>query len=65
MDRLLSAYICALMTYIELEYDNIPDQVTPEMEAFFEECFSEGSPTCLPNAAGDFYERFLKSPDIL
>jgi hypothetical protein len=53
------------MTYIELEYDNIPEHVTPEMEAFFEECFSPGSPTCLPNAAGLFYERFLKTPEIL
>lgn len=65
MERLFSAYICALMTYIELEYDNIPEHVTPEMEAFFEECFSPGSPTCLPNAAGLFYERFLKTPEIL
>jgi hypothetical protein len=53
------------MTYIELEYDNIPEFVTPEMEAFFEECFAEGSPVCLPNAAGDFYQRFLKTPEIL
>lgn len=62
---MLSAYICALMTYIELEYDNIPEQVTEDMEAFFEECFSEGHPICLPNAAGEFYERFLKTPEIL
>lgn len=59
---MLSAYVCALMTYIELEYENIPEFVTPEMEAFFEECFGAGEPTCLPNAAGMFYERFLKNP---
>jgi hypothetical protein len=53
------------MTYIDLEYDNIPEQVTDDMESFFEECFSEGRPICLPNAAGEFYERFLKTPEIL
>lgn len=62
---MFSAYICALMTYIDLEYDNIPEQVTDDMESFFEECFSEGRPICLPNAAGEFYERFLKTPEIL
>ena len=62
---MISAYICALMNYIEAEYDNIPECVTPEMEDYFMECFSEGDPVCLPNAAGEFYERFLKGREAL
>ncbi len=54
-----------LMTYIELEYDNIPEVVTDEMEEYFEECFGYGSPVCLPNAAGVFWERFLKTSENL
>ncbi len=65
MEQIRSAYIGALMTYIELEYDNIPEIVTDEMEACFEECFNGGSPLCLPNAAGVFWERFLKTPETL
>jgi len=65
MEQMLSAYICALMTYIELEYDNIPDEVTPEMEEYFGECFMVDPPVCLPNAACVFYERFLRSYNIL
>lgn len=57
MENLCSAYIGALMTYIELEYDNIPPAVTDEMESYFLECFHDG--VCLPNAAGVFRERFL------
>lgn len=60
MDHLCSAYIGALMSYIELEYDNIPSEVTDEMESYFMECFREGRPVCLPDAAGVFAERFLK-----
>lgn len=65
MENLCSAYINVLMTYIEMEYDNIPSQVTDEMEAYFFECFNEGSPVCLPNAAGGFWERFLKTKENL
>jgi len=65
LEQLRSFYISALMTYIELEYDNIPDKVTDEMERYFESCFDEAPPLCLPNAAGGFWERFLKTPDIL
>lgn len=53
------------MTYIELEYENIPDEVTEEMERYFESCFEEAPPLCLPNAAGGFWERFLKTPEML
>jgi hypothetical protein len=51
------------MSYIELEYDNIPDEVTEEMESYFEECWLETPPLCLPNAAGAFHERFMKGPE--
>lgn len=60
-----SAYISALMTYIELEYDNIPEKVTDEMESYFEECWQVTPPVCLPNAAGGFWERFLKTSETL
>lgn len=59
------SYICHLMSYIELEYDNIPEKVTEEMESYFEECWQETPPLCLPNAAGGFWERFLKTSEIL
>jgi hypothetical protein len=48
------------MQYIEMEYDNIPASVTPEMEEFFHECFESDPPVCYPNAAGLFYETFLR-----
>lgn len=60
MEHLCDAYIGALMTYIQLEYDNIPSEVTDEMESYFLECFEHG--ICLPNAAGVFRERFLGNP---
>lgn len=53
-------YVSSLMQYIEMEYDNIPDSVTPEMEEFFHECFDSEPPVCYPNAAGLFYETFLR-----
>jgi hypothetical protein len=53
------AYVHALMFYIEQEYENIPDMVTPEMAIFFN--FSFDNKRCLPNAAGDFAETFLKA----
>jgi len=65
LERMISAYICALMNYIEAEYDNIPPYVTQEMEDYFMECFADGVPVCLPNAAGEFYERFLRSHETL
>jgi hypothetical protein len=52
-------YISALMSYIQEEYDNVPEFVTPEMEDYFREC--EADMVCLPNAAGVFYETFLRS----
>jgi len=60
MENICSAYIHSLMSYIEMEYDNIPDKVTPEMEEFFHECFDSEPPVCYPNAAGLFYETFLR-----
>lgn len=65
MEKLRSAYIGALMAYIELEYENIPSEVTDEMESYFEDCFLHEPPLCLPNAAGGFWERFLKTPENL
>ena len=65
MEKIRSSYIAMLMTYIELEYDNIPEVVTDEMEEYFEECFGDGFPVCLPNAAGVFWERFLKTSENL
>jgi len=65
MEQLRNAYIGALMTYIELEYDNIPETVSDEMCGFFEECFEQDPPLCLPNAAGAFWERFLKTSESL
>lgn len=53
-------YIHSLMLYIELEYENVPDQVTEEMAQYFNRCYDER--VCLPNAAGDFAENFLKAP---
>jgi hypothetical protein len=47
------------MEYIEQEYDNIPEFVTPEMEDYFRECFERKE--LIPNAAGVFYETFLKA----
>jgi len=60
-----SMYISVLMTYIELEYDDIPSCVTEEMYSYFEECWLETPPMCLPNAAGGFWERFIRSPETL
>lgn len=65
MEKIRSAYIGALMAYIEMEYDNIPPEVTEEMESYFMECFERDVPMCLPNAAGVFWERFLKTPENL
>lgn len=53
-------YVSSLMSYIELEYDHIPEVVTPEMEEFFHDCFDRDPPMCYPNAAGLFYETFLR-----
>lgn len=60
MESLCNAYVCGLMNYIEMEYDNIPDNVSEEMHEYFMECFNDGEPVCYPNAAGVFYERFLR-----
>lgn len=57
---LRGVYVGSLMCYIEAEYDNIPKKVTPEMEQFFNECFDQDPPMCYPNAAGLFYEMFLR-----
>lgn len=63
MDAILSAYVGALMTYIQMEYDNLPQQITPEMEEYFVSCFNYE--ICLPNAAGGFWEKFLKTPETI
>lgn len=52
------AKIYNIMTYLEMEYDNIPDELTPEMMQFF--TASIESNEALPNVAGDFYEKFIK-----
>lgn len=59
-ELLRGLYIGSLMQYIEEEYDNIPSTVTTEMEEFFNECFDHDPPMCYPNAAGLFYENFLR-----
>jgi hypothetical protein len=51
-------YVGLLMHYIEQEYDNIPDYVSEEMDDLFRECWE--SQENIPNAAGLFYEKFLK-----
>ena len=53
------SYVQNLMIYIEMEYDNIPDTVTPEMAVYFNQCFEDK--TCFPNAAGVFVETFMKT----
>lgn len=65
MEELCSSYIGNLMDYIAMEYDNIPDKVTDEMQEYFLECFGDGRCLCLPNAAGGFWERFLQGPENL
>lgn len=55
----LMKYISILMGYIEQEYDNIPDFVTPEMEEHFRTCAEREE--LIPNAAGMFYETFLRA----
>ena len=65
MDAILSAYIGALMNYISMEYDNLPTEVTDEMESYFVECFEQDPVVCFPNAAGEFYERFMKTPEVI
>lgn len=52
-------YVSLLMNYIEQEYDNIPDSVTPDMEEYFCACAEAGE--LIPNAAGMFYETFLRA----
>lgn len=51
-------YVGILMNYIEQEYDNTPDCVSPEMDDHFRECWENQEN--IPNAAGLFYEKFLK-----
>ena len=63
-------YIRSLMTYIEMEYENIPSHVTPEMSEYFDSCWEaykngDHAVACLPNAGGGFWENFLKTADSL
>lgn len=60
IEQLRGLYISSLMQYIEMEYDNVPDHVSPEMDEYFNECFDQSPPLCFPNAAGHFYEMFIK-----
>jgi len=46
------------MTYVEMEWDNTPDSITPDMDLFFHAAFLQME--CLPNAAGRFAKMFLK-----
>jgi hypothetical protein len=57
--NVMQMYISALMFYIEQEYEDIPEMVTPEMDEYFLKCFDEM--TCFPNAAGVFVDNFIKS----
>ena len=59
----LEMYVGSLMSYIEMEYFNIPSDVTPEMEEYFVSCYEETM--CFPNAAGGFYETFLRRNEVL
>lgn len=59
LEQFRESYIATLMSYIEMEYDNIPSEVTPEMDRFFNDCFDRRS--CYPNAAGLFYDNFLRA----
>ena len=52
-------YVSLLMNYIEQEYDNIPEIVTPDMDEYFRVCAEAGE--LIPNAAGIFYETFLRA----
>lgn len=52
-------YVSLLMKYIEEEYDNIPEYLTPEMDEHFLACYAREEP--IPNAAGLFYENFLRA----
>jgi len=52
-------YVSLLMNYIEQEYDNIPENVTDEMDDCFRECWEHEE--LIPNAAGIFYETFLRA----
>jgi hypothetical protein len=52
-------YVGLLMGYIESEYDNVPDFVTPEMDEYFLECANRGE--LIPNAAGMFHETFMRA----
>ena len=60
MDHLVqfSNYVSSLMTYVEMEWDNTPDSITPDMDLFFQAAFLQME--CLPNAAGRFAHIFLK-----
>lgn len=62
-------YIRSLMTYIEMEYDNIPSHVSEEMTEYFDSCWEayrsgNHALACLPNAGGGFYENFLKADSV-
>jgi hypothetical protein len=53
------SYVRRLMSYIEAEYNNIPDDVTTPMANHFNECYDQN--VNIPNAAGLFYEKFLRA----
>lgn len=53
------AKIYNIMTYLEMEYDNLPDDLTPEMIRYFDDAVDKNE--ALPNVAGGFYEKFLKT----
>lgn len=48
-----------VMSYIDAEYDNIPEALTSEMEEYFREAYNRQE--LIPNAAGGFAEIFLKA----
>ena len=60
IEQLRGLYVASLMRYIEMEYDNIPNEVSSDMNEYFNDCFNQDPPTCYPNAAGVFYETFLR-----
>lgn len=52
-------YVSLLMKYIQQEYDNTPEEFTSEMDEHFRACYERKEP--IPNAAGLFYENFLRA----
>lgn len=57
MDKNNFNYIKLLLFYIEREYDNLPKEITKEMNLFLRKCSNKKE--LIPNAAGKFSEKFI------